>query len=69
MGFYMHHYPEENGTVRLITDFRELKKKIQRIPWPMTNIHKYLDAIGGFQFATVIDLNMVYYAMILDRDR
>ena len=31
----------------------------------MPNIQDYLDDIGGFQFSTVIDLNMGYYAMML----
>ena len=31
----------------------------------MKNIHNYLGAIGVFQFARVIDLNMDYYTMRL----
>ena len=31
----------------------------------MSNIQDSLDAMGGLQFSAVIDLNMVYYTMML----
>ena len=50
--------PEKNGTLRLTTDFKESNRIIQRNPFPMPNIKDYLDSIVGFQYDTVIGLNI-----------
>ena len=48
-------------TVRFISDFRELNKRIKRFPFPIPKIQDLLLKLGGFQWATTLDLNMGYY--------
>ena len=57
---------KKNGTVRFVSDFRESNKNIERDTWNMPNIQYSLDSILGFQFTTVIDLNIGLYAIRLD---
>ena len=61
----MINYTQENGIVRLFTYFRHLNRITQRNPWPMPKIQYSLDAIGGFQFTTIINLNICQYTMML----
>ena len=37
------------------------KKKLKRKPYPMTRINEMLLKLEGFQYATLLDLNMGYY--------
>ena len=53
--------PKKDGTVRFISDFRELNKQIKRKPYPIPNIQDMLMKMEGFQYATSLDLNMGYY--------
>jgi hypothetical protein len=48
--------PKKNKTVRLISNFWEINKRLVRKPFP----------IEGFTFATALDLNMGYYTIRLD---
>ena len=52
---------KKNGTARLISDFRELNKQIQRKPFPIPKIQDMLLKLEGFKYATSLDLNMAYY--------
>jgi len=56
--------PKKDGSVRFISDFRELNKWILRKPYPIPNIQDMLLNLEGFQWATSLDLNMD--ATILD---
>ena len=58
--------PKKEGTVRLVTDFRQLNKALKRKPFPIPNIQDILQKIGGFTYATALDLNMGYYNIRLD---
>jgi len=58
--------PKKEGTVRLVTDFRQLNKALIRKPFPIPNIQDILQKIGGFTYATALDLNMGYYNIRLD---
>ena len=58
--------PKKEGTVRFITDFRQLNKCLKRKPYPMPNIQDILQKLGGFTYATALDLNMGYYNIRLD---
>jgi hypothetical protein len=51
---------------RYITDFRQLNKVVKRKPFPIPNIQDILQKIGGFTYATALDLNMGYYNIRLD---
>ena len=57
--------PKKDGTVRFITDFRKLNTMILRTPFPLPNIQETLTKLGNFTWATVIDLIMGYYHMVL----
>ena len=60
--------PKSNGTVRFISDFRELNKLIRRKPWPLPKIVETIQQLEGFAFASQLDLNMGYYTIRLDPD-
>ncbi len=49
-----------------ISDFRELNKRIVRKPYPIPKISMILQELGGFTYATALDLNMGYYTIRLD---
>jgi hypothetical protein len=53
-------------TVRTITDFRELDKRIVRRPFPIPKISTTLQKLECFACATALDLNMGYYTIRLD---
>ena len=48
--------PKKDGTVRFINDFREVNKRIKRMPFPIPKIQDLLLKLEGFQFATSLDL-------------
>ncbi len=52
--------------MRTISDFRELNKRIVRKPYPISKISTKLRELGGFTYATALDLNMGYYTIRLD---
>ena len=58
--------PKKEGTVRFVTDFCQLNKQLKRKPFPIPNIQDILQKIGGFTYATALDLNMGYYNIRLD---
>ena len=53
--------PKKDGTIRFISDFRELNQRIKRKPYPFPKIQDLLLKMEGFRFATALDLNMGYY--------
>jgi hypothetical protein len=53
-------------TVRKISEFRELNKRILRRPYPIPKISNTLQELEGFTYATALDLNMGYYTIRLD---
>jgi hypothetical protein len=58
--------PKKDMTVRTITDFWELNKRIVRRPYPIPKISTTLQELEGFTYATALDLNMGYYTIRLD---
>jgi len=58
--------PGQPGTVRFLSDLRELNKRIIRKPYPLPKISTVLQELEGFQYATALDLNMGYYTLRLD---
>jgi hypothetical protein len=53
--------PKKDMTVRFISDFREVNKRIKRKPFPIPKISTVLQEMEGYTFATALDLNMGYY--------
>ena len=54
--------------MRLLSDFREVNKRIVRKPFPLPKISTVFQEIKGFSYATTLDLNMGYYTIRLDPD-
>ena len=54
--------------MRVVGVFRELNKRIVRKPFPIPKISTVLPELEGFTYATVLDLNMGYYAIRLNPD-
>ena len=52
--------PKKDNTVRFISDFREVNKRLVRKPFPIPKISTVLEELEGFTFATSLDLNMGY---------
>jgi hypothetical protein len=59
--------PKKDNRVRVITDYRELNKRIKRKPWPMPHITDMLQDIGQYTYVTAIDLSMGFYHFLLDQ--
>ena len=60
--------PKSDQTVHMISDFREVNKRLVRKPFPIPKISTVLQELEGFTFATALDLNMGYYTIRLDPD-
>ena len=60
--------PKADYRVRFLTNFREMKKRIVRTPFPTPQLSSTLQEMEGFTFTTTIDLNMGYYTIRLDPD-
>ena len=50
--------PKKDGSVRFISNSRELNIRIKRKPYPIPNIQDMLLNLDGFKYATSLDLNM-----------
>jgi Reverse transcriptase (RNA-dependent DNA polymerase) len=59
---------KKDGTVRFISDFRQLNKRIKCKLFPIPKIQDLLLKLEGFQYATSLDLNMGYYHIELSPD-
>jgi hypothetical protein len=57
---------KKDGTVRFISYFRELNKRVKRNPKPLPKIQDILLKLEGFTYGTSLDLNMGYYHIELD---
>ena len=58
--------PKKNNTVRFISDFREVNKRLVRKPYQIPKISTVLQEMEGFTYATALDFNMGYYTLRLD---
>ena len=50
--------PKKDITVRFISEFRELNKRILRQPYPIHKIQDLLLILEGFRYGTTLYLNM-----------
>ncbi len=60
--------PKKDKTVRFLSDFWEVNKRLVRKPFPIPKISTVLQEIEEFSNATALDLNMGYYTIRLDPD-
>jgi hypothetical protein len=62
--------PKKNGTIRIVTDFRELNLLLKQRchPFPIPKIGDMIRSMEGFTFASELDLNMGYYHIKLELD-
>ncbi len=58
--------PKKNKTVRFLSNFWEVNKRLIRKPFPIPKISTVLQELEGFTFATALDLNMGYYTIRMD---
>ncbi len=47
--------PKKNKTVRFLTDFWEVNKRLVRKPFPIPKISTVLQELEGFTYATALD--------------
>ncbi len=59
---------KKDGTVHMVTYFREVNKWLVRKLFPISKISTVLQELGGFTYATTLDMNMGYYTIRLDLD-
>jgi hypothetical protein len=60
---------KKNKTVQLLSDFREVNKRLVRKHFPLPKkISTVFQEIKGFSYATTLGLNMGYYTIRLDPD-
>ena len=57
--------PKKNKTIRVVSDLRVLNSKLKRKSYPMPTVQSLLQDLGGFKYATSIDLNMGYWTIRL----
>ena len=68
MGFANILSTKKDQTIRMLSDLREVNKRIVRKPFPLPKISTVFQEMEGFTFATALDLNMGYYHIRLDPD-
>jgi hypothetical protein len=52
--------PKKEQTVRFLSDFWEVNKRLVRKPFPIPKISTVLQEIEGFSYATALDLGVVH---------
>ena len=58
--------PKKDRTIRFVFDARVLNAKIKRKPYPIPKTQDLLQRLGGFTYASSLDLNMGYWHIELD---
>ena len=60
--------PKKDKTVRFLSDFWAVNKRLVRKPFTIPKISIVLQEIKGFSYATTLDLKMGFYTIRLDPD-
>ena len=55
--------PQKEGTVMFITDYHRLNHQLVSNLYPLTIIGDTIQQLEGFQYATKLDITMVYHTI------
>ena len=58
-------FPENDGTYRLVVDYRGLNKQIEKTCWPLPRTNDAIDSFEGNMFFSSIDLTSGCFQMAL----
>ena len=58
----------KSNQVHFLSDLRNINKQLNKKSYPMPKINEILLKLEGFQYATLLDLNMVYYHIRLSEN-
>ena len=58
--------PKKDNTIKFVFEARVLNAKIKRKPYPIPKTQDLLQRLGGFTYASSLDLNMGYWHIELD---
>lgn len=56
---------KQDGTYRLVTDFRKLNSKTQHDPYPIPNINEMIEDLNNAQYFTSLDLTSGFFQMAI----
>ena len=60
--------PKEDGTYRLVVDYRGLNKQIEKTCWPLPRINEVIDSLEGNLYFSNIDLLSGYFQRALEEE-
>ena len=55
--------PKKNGKLRLVIDYRRLKKQTIKPCWPIPSIEEIFDTLEGSEFFTTIDMSWGFHQL------
>jgi hypothetical protein len=61
--------PKNNGTIRVVTDFRKLNLLLKRHAFLIPKVEDMIRSLEGFTFVSALDLNMGYHHIKLDAQK
>ena len=60
--------PKNDGTYRLVVDYRGLNKQIEKTCWPLPRFNEVIDSLEGNMYFSNIDLLSGYFQMALEEE-
>ena len=59
--------PKKNGSMRFVTDLRQVNKRVVRKPYLIPKVSDIFTRLNGFTYATALDFNMGFYHVPLSQ--